>query len=151
MGSFELVEQRAERPVHELAVAEANQAATPGQAVLIDGSRDPHTGHATKYSISRCSTSHADRDQLRPTPFGLIPERWRLEHWCGICRERVATDQLVAHAQGHERAERAGSGGSFQYPAPSGTMVPGQFVLADSTTPDSSGYDHEPTKEVNQG
>lgn len=88
---------------------------------------------------------------MRPTPLGLLPERWRLEHWCSICRQRVATDQLVIHAQGHERAEGAGSGDSFRYHVTSGTMAQGETVLADTTTPDGSGHDYQPTKEVNQG
>lgn len=62
--------------------------------------------------------------QLPPTPLGLLPERWTIEHWCGRCRQRVAPEQLVAHAQGHEQGEQAGGNGSFHSPETSGTLVP---------------------------
>ena len=37
-----------------------------------------------------------------PTPLGLLPERWVVDHRCNDCRHRVATHDLVAHAQHHE-------------------------------------------------
>ncbi len=37
-----------------------------------------------------------------PTPLGLLPERWTIEHRCNLCRQRVEPDQLVVHAQGHD-------------------------------------------------
>jgi hypothetical protein len=40
--------------------------------------------------------------RVPPTPLGLLPERWVLDHWCNDCRQRVATHDLVAHAQHHE-------------------------------------------------
>lgn len=36
-----------------------------------------------------------------PTPLGLLPERWIIEHWCSLCSQRVVLDQLVAHAHAH--------------------------------------------------
>jgi hypothetical protein len=44
-----------------------------------------------------------------PTPLGLLPERWTIEHCCSLCRQRVTPPQLIAHAQGHEQAEHAHS------------------------------------------
>jgi len=41
---------------------------------------------------------------LPPTPLGLLPRRWQIEHWCTICRSEVATQDLVAHAQAHTHA-----------------------------------------------
>ena len=41
-----------------------------------------------------------------PTPLGLLPERWVVDHWRNDCRQRVATDDLVAHAQHHEGLPR---------------------------------------------
>jgi hypothetical protein len=38
---------------------------------------------------------------LPPTPRGLLPRRWKIEHWCTLCRSEVATQDLVAHAQAH--------------------------------------------------
>ena len=38
---------------------------------------------------------------LPPTPLGLLPERWTIEHHCTVCRSKVATDDLIAHAQAH--------------------------------------------------
>jgi hypothetical protein len=38
---------------------------------------------------------------LPPTPLGLLPARWTIEHWCTLCRSEVATQDLVAHAQAH--------------------------------------------------
>lgn len=40
--------------------------------------------------------------KLAPTPLGLLPERWTIEHWCNTCRQRVLPDQLLAHAQRHD-------------------------------------------------
>ena len=53
-----------------------------------------------------------------PTPMGLVPERWVVDHWCNACRQRVATDQLVAHARVH-------AGGSFPPASSPVTMAPG--------------------------
>jgi|GEM_PF-3243844 hypothetical protein len=39
--------------------------------------------------------------RLDPTPLGLIPERWVIEHWCTSCRQNVGTAELLAHAQAH--------------------------------------------------
>ena len=41
-----------------------------------------------------------------PSPLGLLPERWVVDHRCNDCRQRVATDDLVAHAQCHEGLPR---------------------------------------------
>lgn len=38
---------------------------------------------------------------IPPTPLGLLPERWAVEHWCTACRRQVTTDQLILHARGH--------------------------------------------------
>lgn len=37
------------------------------------------------------------------TPLGLLPERWKVEHSCNLCHQRVPPAQLVAHAQGHDQ------------------------------------------------
>lgn len=39
---------------------------------------------------------------IPPTPLGLLPERWAVEHWCNACRQQVMTDQLILHARGHD-------------------------------------------------
>ena len=39
-----------------------------------------------------------------PTPLGLLPGRWAVEHQCTVCRARVATDDLITHAQDHAGA-----------------------------------------------
>jgi hypothetical protein len=36
-----------------------------------------------------------------PSPLGLLPRRWVVEHYCTTCRTRVATDDLIAHANTH--------------------------------------------------
>ncbi len=38
---------------------------------------------------------------LPPTPLGLLPRRWVVEHHCTVCRSVVATQDLVSHAQHH--------------------------------------------------
>ena len=38
---------------------------------------------------------------LPPTPLGLLPRRWAVEHHCTLCRTKVATEDLIRHAQGH--------------------------------------------------
>jgi hypothetical protein len=38
---------------------------------------------------------------LPPTPLGLLPGRWAVEHQCTVCRARVASDDLIPHAQDH--------------------------------------------------
>lgn len=39
--------------------------------------------------------------ELPPTPLGLLPARWTIEHWCTTCRHHVAATDLLAHAQTH--------------------------------------------------
>lgn len=51
-----------------------------------------------------------------PSPMGLVPERWMIEHRCPLCRHGVTSEQLIAHAQSHERAEHAGDDESFAIP-----------------------------------
>jgi hypothetical protein len=38
---------------------------------------------------------------LPPTPLGLLPRCWKIEHHCTRCHATVATDDLIAHAQAH--------------------------------------------------
>ena len=38
---------------------------------------------------------------LPPTPLGLLPGRWAVEHHCKLCRARIAADDLFSHAQNH--------------------------------------------------
>lgn len=47
-----------------------------------------------------------------PTPLGLLPARWVIEHHCRACRQQVPTDQLIDHAQTHHAAvaDPAGDG-----------------------------------------
>ncbi len=45
---------------------------------------------------------------LPPTPLGLLPGRWAIEHRCTVCRLSVATDELIAHAQAHVPAGTEG-------------------------------------------
>ncbi|MGD0945646.1 MAG: hypothetical protein ABR972_15450 [Acidimicrobiales bacterium] len=39
--------------------------------------------------------------KLPASPLGLLPARWTVAHWCAVCREEVAPDALVTHAQAH--------------------------------------------------
>ncbi|HLM96845.1 MAG TPA: hypothetical protein VK283_11060 [Acidimicrobiales bacterium] len=47
---------------------------------------------------------------IPPTPLGLLPERWTVEHHCSLCRQRVTPAELIAHAQGHEHTDAAAHG-----------------------------------------
>lgn len=40
---------------------------------------------------------------IPPTHPRLLPERWTVEHWCNLCRQRVIPAQLIAHAQDHDQ------------------------------------------------
>lgn len=48
-----------------------------------------------------------------PSPLGLLPERWVVDHWCNACRQRVETNDLVAHAQRHEGLPRRPEAGTM--------------------------------------
>ncbi len=37
-----------------------------------------------------------------PTPLGLLPERWTIEHRCNLCGHLVVADHLVDHARCHD-------------------------------------------------
>ncbi|MEA2843048.1 MAG: hypothetical protein QOJ69_719 [Actinomycetota bacterium] len=64
---------------------------------------------------------------LPPTPLGLLPERWAIEHWCNRCRHRVMPEELVAHARGHRRDEHSDDDDeSFQSPTDVGHTGSGQ-------------------------
>ncbi len=39
--------------------------------------------------------------KVPPTPLGLLPEGWSVQHRCGSCHRPVSTKDLVAHAQEH--------------------------------------------------
>jgi hypothetical protein len=60
---------------------------------------------------------------LPPTPLGLLPERWAVEHWCNACRQRVTSDQLVAHARDHDSTDDF-AGGYFPPASAPCTMTP---------------------------
>jgi hypothetical protein len=64
---------------------------------------------------------------LPPTPLGLLPARWAVEHWCNACRQRVISDLVVAHARGHESVDAHNWAESFPPPAAPGTMTPGMI------------------------
>jgi hypothetical protein len=66
-----------------------------------------------------------------PTPLGLLPAPWAIEHRCCLCHQRVLPAQLIAHAQHHERA---GSDESFQTPEASGTLAPEHGPTANMAT-----------------
>ncbi len=70
--------------------------------------------------------------RLPPTPMGLLPERWTIEHRCNLCFERVAPEELIAHAQHHQPP--AGAGESFQLPDASGTLAPDHGPTENATT-----------------
>ena len=70
---------------------------------------------------------------IPPTPLGLLPERWSIQHQCICCHERVTPDQLVAHAQSHAQAEHALCDDVFQSEERSGTMAPKQPELNEDT------------------
>ncbi|MDQ6613201.1 MAG: hypothetical protein M3083_00145 [Actinomycetota bacterium] len=76
-----------------------------------------------KLTCAICARTHdpaADPDQkpvtttyrsivlhIPPTPLGLLPERWTIEHWCNLCRQRVTPAQLITHAQDHEHDQHS--------------------------------------------
>lgn len=43
---------------------------------------------------------------LPPTPLGLLPRQWRVEHQCTLCHDKVATDELIDHARAHSPEQR---------------------------------------------
>ena len=43
---------------------------------------------------------------IHPSPRGLVGDRWVIEHWCTVCRQRVTVDQLITHAQTHDHDHR---------------------------------------------
>ena len=43
---------------------------------------------------------------LAPSPLGLLPESWAIEHVCRMCRLVVSSDQLIEHAKLHEADEQ---------------------------------------------
>ena len=49
---------------------------------------------------------------LPATPLGLLPARWKVEHYCTVCRSKVPTEDLIPHARAHnqtiEEPTRAG-------------------------------------------
>lgn len=65
--------------------------------------------------------------RLPPTPLGLLPERWAIEHWCSRCRQRVMPEELVAHARDHHRDGHTGDE-SFQSPVDVGHTGSGQSL-----------------------
>ncbi len=74
---------------------------------------------------------------LPPTPLGLLPERWAIEHWCSRCRRRVMPEELVAHARDHGRDEHADGDESFQSPTDFGHTGSGRSLQSDiAETPD---------------
>jgi hypothetical protein len=57
--------------------------------------------------------------KLPPTPLGLLPERWRIEHQCDRCGLTVNSAGLLAHARSHDD----GSGRSPGRHLPVGRLV----------------------------
>ncbi len=45
---------------------------------------------------------------LPPTPLGLLPQRWTIEHRCNLCHHLVVPDQLVGHARSHDDTTQFG-------------------------------------------
>ncbi len=36
-----------------------------------------------------------------PSPLGLLPGKWVVDHHCILCRHRIDTADLIRHAQAH--------------------------------------------------
>lgn len=51
--------------------------------------------------------------ELPATPLGLLAPRWIIEHCCTICHDQVAAEDLLVHAQRHERARFHPHGGAI--------------------------------------
>ena len=51
---------------------------------------------------------------LPPTPLGLLPGEWMIEHRCTVCHDKVVAEDLVDHAQAHAGVAIDGS----PHPAP---------------------------------
>lgn len=60
---------------------------------------------------------------LPPTPLGLLPEKWAVEHRCSHCHCLVSPEQLIAHARDHEHDDRHEDEESFQSPPTSATLA----------------------------
>ena len=60
---------------------------------------------------------------LPPTPLGLLPEKWLLEHRCSLCHCCVTPEQLIAHARDHGRNDGHEDEESFQSPPTSATLA----------------------------
>ena len=56
---------------------------------------DPDEGKETIY---RTTAYYAPA-----SPMGLLPACWKVMHHCTTCHDRVGPDQLIAHAQDHEK------------------------------------------------
>ena len=48
--------------------------------------------------------------KLPPTPLGLLPECWTIEHWCDSCRQIVSSAELLAHVRTHDEQQPGASG-----------------------------------------
>lgn len=46
-----------------------------------------------------------------PTPLGLLPRRFVIEHWCNECGQQVDHGALAAHARAHGARPTAGQEG----------------------------------------
>lgn len=72
----------------------------------------PVHAHAHDPDVDRVTTSYTSIVlHLPATPLGLLAERWTVDHWCNLCRHRVAPEQLIAHAQHHEHDGHSGHNG----------------------------------------
>jgi len=49
--------------------------------------------------------------KLPPTPLGLLPERWRIEHRCDSCGHMVSSAGLIAHVRSHAKQHRPPAAG----------------------------------------
>ncbi len=50
------------------------------------------------------TTFRTSVDELPPTPLGMLPRRWAVEHRCTLCHRNVDTADLITHAQAHTAA-----------------------------------------------
>ncbi len=76
---------------------------------------------------------------IPPTPLGLLPERWTVEHYCNLCRQRVTPETLVAHTRNHDYAD------AEEPRSDPRSIAPTQPEATDDTKPDICMVTHTPT------
>jgi hypothetical protein len=51
---------------------------------------------------------------MAPTPLGLLPRRFLIEHWCNECGDKIGHDALADHARTHGARPARQEGGLIE-------------------------------------